>query len=214
MVFDGAGPAVVVLHGLAGSASEMVPTAQALEGRKVVLVDLRGHGRSTRRPGDLSREAYVRDVVRVIEREANEPVDLVGQSMGRTRRCSRRPPGRTWCAGLCFWSATRAVARPLARPGWGTSSVPGRCRSRAESRRCRCWAGARWRGRGLRTSRNAPEGSSRGSTRMSWRRRSRRWPFRGGSSGRAWTRPLSSSTPLTGCSARTRRLRSWDVVAA
>lgn len=77
----GSGPAVVILHGLAGSAREFFPTAAALPERRTVLTDLRGHGGSTRHPADVSREAYVADVVRVIE-EAGPPVVLVGQSMG------------------------------------------------------------------------------------------------------------------------------------
>jgi len=81
-VFSGAEPAVVVLHGLAGSGTEFEPTALALRGRKVVLLDQRGHGRSTRRPADRSRAAFVDDVVAVIRAEASEPVDLIGQSMG------------------------------------------------------------------------------------------------------------------------------------
>lgn len=81
-VFEGAEPAVVILHGLAGSGREFVPTAQALSGRKVVLVDQRGHGLSTRRPRDLSRAAFVSDVRAVIERVATSPVVLIGQSMG------------------------------------------------------------------------------------------------------------------------------------
>jgi pimeloyl-ACP methyl ester carboxylesterase len=32
-VFDGAAPAVVILHGLAGSSREFVPTSEALPGR-------------------------------------------------------------------------------------------------------------------------------------------------------------------------------------
>jgi pimeloyl-ACP methyl ester carboxylesterase len=77
----GSRPAVVVLHGLAGSAREFFPTAAALAERRTVLVDLRGHGASTRHPDDVSREAYVADVVRVIE-AVGPPVALVGQSMG------------------------------------------------------------------------------------------------------------------------------------
>ena len=75
------GDAVVILHGLAGSAREFLPTAEALPEFRTVLVDLRGHGASTRCPGDLSREAFVADVVRVIE-AVGPPVALVGQSMG------------------------------------------------------------------------------------------------------------------------------------
>lgn len=48
----------------------------------MILIDLRAHGDSTRRPRDLSRSAYVGDVVRVIETAADGPVALVGHSMG------------------------------------------------------------------------------------------------------------------------------------
>ncbi|MEU7908894.1 alpha/beta hydrolase [Actinoplanes sp. NPDC049118] len=75
---------VVLLHGLAGSAREMLHTAESLlPGRHVIAMDQRGHGRSTRRPGDLSRSAYVDDVVAVIGELADGvPVTLAGQSMG------------------------------------------------------------------------------------------------------------------------------------
>ncbi|SNY66681.1 alpha/beta fold hydrolase [Paractinoplanes atraurantiacus] len=78
------GPVTVLLHGLAGSAREMLPTATALAaaGHRAVALDQRGHGRSTRRPGDLSREAFVADVVALIREVADGPVTLVGQSMG------------------------------------------------------------------------------------------------------------------------------------
>lgn len=81
-VFDGAGPAVVILHGLAGSSREFIPTAHALAPRRVILIDQRGHGSSTRIPADTSRAAFVNDVVRTIGNEEAQPVDLVGQSMG------------------------------------------------------------------------------------------------------------------------------------
>ncbi|WP_258376421.1 alpha/beta fold hydrolase [Curtobacterium sp. MCBD17_028] len=73
---------VVILHGLAGSSCEFIPTAHALEGRRVILVDQRGHGRSTTRPTDTSRGAFVADIVCVITAETSEPVDVVGQSIG------------------------------------------------------------------------------------------------------------------------------------
>jgi pimeloyl-ACP methyl ester carboxylesterase len=73
------GAAVLLLHGLAGAATEMVPTAKALLGEyRVIALDQRGHGRSTRRPADVSRRAFVDDVLAVLD----EPVTLVGQSMG------------------------------------------------------------------------------------------------------------------------------------
>lgn len=61
-----------------------MPTAEALlPERHVIVVDQRGHGYSTRRPRDLSRRAYVEDVVAVVEQLAGGvPVTVVGQSMG------------------------------------------------------------------------------------------------------------------------------------
>ena len=80
----GHGPAVVLLHGLAGSSRELLPTADALtDSFRVLLMDQRGHGRSTRRPADLSRQAFVDDVVAVIDqRLQGQQATLVGQSMG------------------------------------------------------------------------------------------------------------------------------------
>jgi pimeloyl-ACP methyl ester carboxylesterase len=80
----GDGPVVILLHGLAGSSRELLPTADALtDSFHVLLVDQRGHGRSTRRPDDLSRQAFVDDVIAVIEQlSPATKVALVGQSMG------------------------------------------------------------------------------------------------------------------------------------
>ncbi|MFE8887608.1 alpha/beta fold hydrolase [Pseudarthrobacter enclensis] len=82
VVIDGNEPAIVILHGLAGSGQEFLPTARALAGRKVILIDQRGHGMSTRLPSDLSRQAFVADAISVLEGEASGPVHLVGHSMG------------------------------------------------------------------------------------------------------------------------------------
>ncbi len=82
LLFEGAEPAIVILHGLAGSAREFVPTAEALTVRRVILIDQRGHGGSTRVPADTSRDSFVSDVVHVISAETCLPVVLVGQSMG------------------------------------------------------------------------------------------------------------------------------------
>lgn len=64
-------PPLLLLHGLAGSSRELLPTADALvDSFHVLLVDRRGHGLSTRRPVDLSRKAFVDDVVAVIQQLA------------------------------------------------------------------------------------------------------------------------------------------------
>lgn len=79
----GDGPAVVLLHGLAGSSRELLATARALRGYRVLLVDQRGHGASTRLPDDLSRDVFVGDVVAVLEELLpGRRATLVGQSMG------------------------------------------------------------------------------------------------------------------------------------
>lgn len=80
----GEGPPLVLLHGLSGSSRELLPTADALtDAFRVLLVDQRGHGLSTRRPENLSREAFVDDVVTVMEELSyGRHCVLVGQSMG------------------------------------------------------------------------------------------------------------------------------------
>lgn len=80
----GYGPVVVILHGLAGESGEFESTMRTLGGRfRVVALDQRGHGRSARRPADVSRDAYVQDVVALIGHvSAGVPVHLAGQSMG------------------------------------------------------------------------------------------------------------------------------------
>ncbi|MEU3771807.1 alpha/beta hydrolase [Streptomyces sp. NPDC032472] len=82
---DRAGPGrpVVLLHGLAGHAGEWDALARHLPARhRVVAVDQRGHGASERHPADLSRAAYVADVVAVLDRLGLQEPVLVGQSLG------------------------------------------------------------------------------------------------------------------------------------
>lgn len=80
----GHGSPVLLLHGLAGASLELLPTGKILlRTHRVLLLDQRGHGRSTRRPADLSREAFVADVVDVLQEFCpGEKVTLIGQSMG------------------------------------------------------------------------------------------------------------------------------------
>lgn len=81
--FGGAGHGVLLLHGLAGHATEWSQTASWLtHGHHVVAPDARGHGRSARAPRDVSRDAHVADVAAWIEHIGNGPVSLVGQSLG------------------------------------------------------------------------------------------------------------------------------------
>src|SRR5215211_3279937 len=80
----GNGRPVILLHGLAGHAEEWLGTMRHLFPHfSTVAIDQRGHGRSTRMPGDLSRDAFADDVTAVFDAAAFErPVALIGQSMG------------------------------------------------------------------------------------------------------------------------------------
>ena len=81
--FGGDGPPAVLLHGLAGNAREWDETASWLvETHRVVALDARGHGRSERRPADVSRAAHVADVAFWVRELELGPVALVGQSLG------------------------------------------------------------------------------------------------------------------------------------
>jgi pimeloyl-ACP methyl ester carboxylesterase len=80
---DGPGPAVVLLHGLAGYAEEWAETASWLsEGHRVVAVEQRGHGRSEHTPEDMSTCAFATDAGMWIERLGLAPAVVVGQSFG------------------------------------------------------------------------------------------------------------------------------------
>ncbi|WP_225823591.1 alpha/beta fold hydrolase [Streptomyces naphthomycinicus] len=81
--WGGSGPAVVLLHGLAGHAGEWdVPARRLSERFRVVAVDQRGHGASERHPDDVSRAAFVADVVAVAEQLGLDRPVVVGQSLG------------------------------------------------------------------------------------------------------------------------------------
>ncbi|MFJ9318141.1 alpha/beta fold hydrolase [Streptomyces globisporus] len=81
----GEGPPLLLLHGLAGHRGEWEALAARFAAtHRVIAFDARGSGASTRRPGDVSRAAHVRDVRAVARRFglAGEETVLVGQSMG------------------------------------------------------------------------------------------------------------------------------------
>ncbi|MFD3590401.1 alpha/beta fold hydrolase [Streptomyces sp. NPDC058683] len=81
--WGGSGHPVLLLHGLAGHAGEWDVLARRLSERfRVVAVDQRGHGASERYPEDVSRAAYIADVVAITERLGLERPVLVGQSLG------------------------------------------------------------------------------------------------------------------------------------
>lgn len=81
--WGGDGPTLLLLHGLAGHAGEWDAVAGPLSATyRVVAVDQRGHGASDRFPSDVSRDAFVADVVAVADELGLGRVVLVGQSLG------------------------------------------------------------------------------------------------------------------------------------
>jgi pimeloyl-ACP methyl ester carboxylesterase len=81
---EGDGSTAVLLHGLAGYRGEWAATAEWLRaaGHRVVAFDGRGHGDSTRRPDDVSREANVADAAAMLRALDGGPHILIGQSLG------------------------------------------------------------------------------------------------------------------------------------
>jgi pimeloyl-ACP methyl ester carboxylesterase len=81
--WGGPGQPIVLLHGLAGHMGEWDVLARRLSSsHRVVAVDQRGQGASERHPRDVSRAAYVADVIAVADQLQLERPVLVGQSMG------------------------------------------------------------------------------------------------------------------------------------
>jgi pimeloyl-ACP methyl ester carboxylesterase len=74
---------VVFLHGVTGSGRtwDWLPQ-EIVRGRRIVRIDLRGHGRSDHAPGTYDLPHYGGDVVAVLERVAARPAVLVGHSLG------------------------------------------------------------------------------------------------------------------------------------
>ncbi len=81
------GPPVVALHGMSSSSLtwDRFAASAARAGRRVIALDLRGHGRSSR-PGHYRSAAMRDDVLAFLAalrtEQTVEPVDLVGHSLG------------------------------------------------------------------------------------------------------------------------------------
>jgi pimeloyl-ACP methyl ester carboxylesterase len=74
---------VVFLHGVSGwrRTYDFLPP-QITQGRRIVRVDLRGHGNSAHAPGTYVIDRYGEDVVAVLRAIADRPAVLVGHSLG------------------------------------------------------------------------------------------------------------------------------------
>src|SRR5581483_10440425 len=120
---EGAGPAIVLLHGLGASTFAFRHNVPALACRfRVVAVDLPGHGLSGRDAPDLSLSAQARYVSGLLDQLGIERAVVVGHSMGGgvAQRIAIAQPGRV--AGLVLIASTTdrffkraAAASPLLR---------------------------------------------------------------------------------------------------
>ena len=125
--FGGRGTPVLLLHGLAGYAGEWRMTADWLAGqRRVVALDGRGHGRSERRPDDVSIAAHADDAALAIEELELEPAIVVGQSLGGLTAISLAADRPELVKAMASSTPTRRRARttPSARSTRGCARWP------------------------------------------------------------------------------------------
>ena len=119
------GRAVVLVHGLSGSASNWALVAPLLvRRRRLLVVDLPGHGGSDPLPAAPTLEPYADRVVRVARRLGFASAAYVGHSLGgivALRVATREPDAVTalvLAAGAGIRSSTRIAERTLAFVGW------------------------------------------------------------------------------------------------
>lgn len=79
---SGEGTPLLCIHGLGGSSNTWTPVIPALEGFKVIRVDLPGSGRSPLGKTPLSIDLYVETVERVLESLNIDKAHLMAHSMG------------------------------------------------------------------------------------------------------------------------------------
>jgi esterase len=77
------GAPVVFLHGVSGSVETYAWLPHEIaDGRRIVRIDLRGHGHSEHAPGTYDVDRYAEDVVGVLRETVERPAVLVGHSLG------------------------------------------------------------------------------------------------------------------------------------
>ena len=95
----GAGPPLVLIHGLGGSADNWALLAPALaRAHRVVIPDLPGHGGSSPLPVVANLDAFADRVALIAEREGALPAPVVAHSFGGVvalRLAARRPEAVT-----------------------------------------------------------------------------------------------------------------------
>jgi 3-oxoadipate enol-lactonase len=101
----GAGPTVLLLHGLGGSANAWLAQLEACreKGWRGIAPDQRGAGRSDSPPGPYSVQLWAEDAVRLIDALAIDRAALVGHSVGCmiAEHAALRLGERVWALAVC-----------------------------------------------------------------------------------------------------------------
>ncbi len=125
----GAGPAVILLHGGLGNSGNWGFQVPALvgAGRRVVVIDSRGHGRSTRDSQPFSYELMAGDVLNVMDRLGIAQAAIIGWSDGACTGLvlARQAPERV--AGVLYFGCNMD---PSGTKPFEMTPVIGRCFNR------------------------------------------------------------------------------------
>ncbi|MCI3135119.1 alpha/beta fold hydrolase [Phenylobacterium aquaticum] len=100
----GEGPAVILLHGGMGHSGNWSWQLPALAGYRAVLIDSRGHGRSTRDDRPYSYELMARDVAAGMDAAGIERAALVGWSDGACTALVLADQAPERVAGVAFFA--------------------------------------------------------------------------------------------------------------
>lgn len=120
LIWDGDGPLLLLLHGLGGRATGWASVAEALAPSfRVIAPDLRGHGLSDQPDGPYTTDAYLEDIIALIEHLGATSLQIVGHSLGgllALHLAARLP------------TVVKRIVVEDADPG----AIPGAAKSRAE----------------------------------------------------------------------------------
>ena len=84
----GEGAPLLFIHGLGSSIRDWEPQVDFFAERyKVILFDVRGHGKSSKPPGPYSIPQFAADTANLLEKLEVAPVHVVGISMGVLKSC-------------------------------------------------------------------------------------------------------------------------------
>src|SRR5947199_10473158 len=90
----GRGPALLLVHGYGGAAWNFTELAPRLEGRRLLIPDLPGHGGSSPLPAAPTLAGFADMLAALCEAEGERRLDVLGHSLGGVvalRLAERRP---------------------------------------------------------------------------------------------------------------------------